>query len=310
MSNSQKILDTLARFGPLDDDKLSQVSDVRPRQQVNQICNRLRQQGLVIRYASSSGKLVNALSSGPRAASVSVREKIFTPKMFAKAPVHPEIKGGILGAVTPQKTLLIIPCSAAKSDLNDNSSSRHLADDLPLALNQSLLGARRALAACSQLNESSFCPAWRRYTGQFYNNCRHGLDLALKQEFPVLILSGGYGVVWADEVIGTYEQRFHVPDWPPQLLEKVIAYIVNRLSIKAVRAFVSATTDYGKLVRRVPWQGTTANEVLLIAPEATTGAMVKAPRAQGQALEAMVLGTLTSDWRSIDGLRLSVTSLR
>jgi hypothetical protein len=50
----------LIRLSPgLDDDQLSARSGIRPRQQVNQICNRLAERGLITRDIGPNGKIVN-----------------------------------------------------------------------------------------------------------------------------------------------------------------------------------------------------------------------------------------------------------
>ncbi|MET8149357.1 hypothetical protein ACIBSW_34385 [Actinoplanes sp. NPDC049668] len=61
-SNRHRILEALRRSGqPLDDDRLSAVAQVNPRQQVNQICRALEQEGIVRRYPGPDQKLVNEL---------------------------------------------------------------------------------------------------------------------------------------------------------------------------------------------------------------------------------------------------------
>jgi hypothetical protein len=60
-SNAQRILDLLARRSALDDDKISTILNITPRQQVNQICRRLERDGLVRREYGPRGKIVNIL---------------------------------------------------------------------------------------------------------------------------------------------------------------------------------------------------------------------------------------------------------
>ena len=49
---------------------------------------------------------------------------------------------------------------------------------------------------------------------------------------------------------------------------------------------MSATTNYAKVFRRAEWPST-VEAVYLLTPEPVGGAMVKAPRAQGEALAAI-----------------------
>ena len=118
------------------------------------------------------------------------------------------------------------------------------------------------------------------------------------------IISGGYGIIKACEPIGTYSTRLRLADWSRGLLEEVLVTYATRHRLKSVRAFVSQTTDYCRLVTRVRWEGANITDATIVAPEATRGAMVKAPRAQGEAITAFLAGELNDNWRSSDGLRL------
>jgi hypothetical protein len=66
MTNQDLILEVLKRYPEgLDDDQLSQLSGVVPRQQVNQICRRLEANGVIAREAGAAlGKIVNRLDPG------------------------------------------------------------------------------------------------------------------------------------------------------------------------------------------------------------------------------------------------------
>ena len=66
MANQDLILEVLKRYPEgLDDDQLSQLSGVVPRQQVNQICRRLEANGVIAREAGVAlGKIVNRLDPG------------------------------------------------------------------------------------------------------------------------------------------------------------------------------------------------------------------------------------------------------
>jgi hypothetical protein len=59
-TNQERILAALrARMNPLDDDELSTVTGIRPRQTVNQICRALAEAGAIARGVGANGKLVN-----------------------------------------------------------------------------------------------------------------------------------------------------------------------------------------------------------------------------------------------------------
>jgi hypothetical protein len=64
VKNALKIIEVLRTAGPLDDDELSAVSGVRPRQQVNQICRRLEANNILSRKPGRNGKILNVLKQG------------------------------------------------------------------------------------------------------------------------------------------------------------------------------------------------------------------------------------------------------
>ena len=59
MKHDDLILFLLRRYPNLDDDKLSKLSGVEPRQKVNEICRYLESCGRVIREKSAGGRIVN-----------------------------------------------------------------------------------------------------------------------------------------------------------------------------------------------------------------------------------------------------------
>jgi hypothetical protein len=92
--------------------------------------------------------------------------------------------------------------------------------------------------------------------------------------------------------------------WPGRVLEDVLLEFLRRHGLHAVRAITSATTEYARFLRQVDWRSTGLEDAWLLTPEETTGAMVKSPRAQGEALSILLRGRLDGDWLSSDGLRL------
>jgi hypothetical protein len=59
----------------------------------------------------------------------------------------------------------------------------------------------------------------------------------------------------------------------------------------------------------VNWRSVELEGAVLLTPEETTGAMVKSPRAQGEALSMLLRGGLGMNWVSSDGLSLTSTRL-
>jgi hypothetical protein len=117
--NVELILATLQRWPALDDDELAQRAGVRPRQQVNLICRRLEERGVLERFTGPRGKLVNRLTGvhqtePPAASSQLPRSSMKTALTKVRAlstSAHSSIR---LGAAV-EDTLIIIPCSGRKS---------------------------------------------------------------------------------------------------------------------------------------------------------------------------------------------------
>ena len=106
----------------------------------------------------------------------------------------------------PTKTLFVIPCSGAKLTVSgERASGPAILDELPPDLAETLQSARRANAPQATLDETTLLPAWQRYSGTLYQIAAPVLVQALTSGAHILILSGGYGAVLADEPIGWYE---------------------------------------------------------------------------------------------------------
>ena len=59
MTNIQRVRECVLRSPGLDDDEISEMTGVQPRQQVNQICRRLVDHGELKRVPGPKKKLVN-----------------------------------------------------------------------------------------------------------------------------------------------------------------------------------------------------------------------------------------------------------
>jgi GNAT superfamily N-acetyltransferase len=136
------------------------------------------------------------------------------------------------------------------------------------------------------------------------------LGHAVRSQHPVVIISGGYGLVVAEEPIGKYNRVFSLADWPPGLLEACLVTVTRRLGVDRVLAFCARTSDYAKLVRRVKWHQVGV-EAVLVLPDlrGAGGAQVLVPRASGEALKAALEGSLTTTWHSADGTEVRTERL-
>lgn len=323
MSNTDRICELLTDSAGLDDDEISHRTGIHPRQQVNQICRRLAKDGVIRRTTGPSGKIVNTLiSTSPSKGTVSYhslsaaeQSSDYTHKISDKVKdksVRKQEQANMssICAMDPCNTLILIPCSGRKEEFPGSKiNGPTIIDSLPHELALELRAARKTVASRSNLDDSTMVPAWQRYNGMLYSSAKHELTAAMDTHHHIVILSGGYGLLLANEPIGTYDMRFKPSWWPPGLLERILMNYVNHHRIEHVLAIVSSTTSYRKLVQRVDWDQTDIDSAYLLMPEEQPGAMVKAPRAQGQALAAFLTRQLSASWRSSDGLSLHTVKI-
>ena len=301
--NAARIIALLRETPNLDDDQISVKLGITPRQQVNQICRRLERTGVLARGRGTHGKIVNRLIGGGEGRSpVRPPEPVGPPV----APLTSRLVTSATGGSVLASTLLLIPCSARKKRVTGrNASGPSILDQLSPELALELSVARDEVRERAAVDESTKIPAWERYDGTLYQAAAPVLGGAVQADIPVAILSGGYGVVLATEPIGDYEAVFKSSWWPRGLLERVLAEYAQAIGARTVRAFLSSSTGYSSVVRRVRWR-TGIHEATLHCPQVRGGgAMVKAPRAQGEALAAVLSGQLIDGWLSSDGVGLS-----
>ena len=124
-----------------------------------------------------------------------------------------------------------------------------------------------------------------------------------------MIINGGYGFLLANELIDKYNAKFKFGRWPDGLLGDILINYVENNHLKSIRAFASSTTDYRKLVEKLPWTDIDLKDGWLILPEPDGGAIRKSPRAQREALLALLKGNLHQNWASSEGLRLQYINL-
>jgi hypothetical protein len=200
--------------------------------------------------------------------------------------------------------LVIIPCSGRKA-----WGSRRV--DVRDTLLNVLPADCRAIAAIATVNETTLTPAWLRYAGTLYQSA-FGADADVEATPPfrhLLILSGAYGVVRATDAIGTYDLAMKEARWLRGLLQEVIETYASRQDIRCAIALVSETTDYAKILRRVDWKRAGVTVAVLLTPEASAGAMVKARCAIGERLRALSTAGIIPSWRSSGSLGMIVRRL-
>ena len=63
MTNEDLVLKAIQARPDCNDDELSEMTGVTPRQQVNQICHRLVKAGVIVRTKGSGQKITNCLAN-------------------------------------------------------------------------------------------------------------------------------------------------------------------------------------------------------------------------------------------------------
>lgn len=316
MNNAEKIINLLLQKPGLDDDEISLQADITPRQQVNQICRRLEGKGVIVRKISATGKIINFLADGHcSVSSLRKSKKTATVKPTIKAASEKSPISAIYAQpLSPEKqeeTLFVIPCSGRKTYNSAHFDNKtFIANNLPEDIQSQLLDARRNLQEKIALDEAHLMPAWLRYDGHFYQEAREALEVAISKKLNVVILSGGYGILLATEGIGLYKQRLNLSMWPNGLLQSVLQSYAQTKKLKSMRALVSSSSDYFKLVRSTDWRASGIHDAFIIAPKvAGGGAMRKVPRAQGEAFAALMKGDLHTGWTSSENIPLAVQRL-
>ena len=331
-TNADRICELLAVRPDLDDDEISRRTGISPRQQVNQICRRLERQRVLRRFSGPSGKIVNRLRERRARTVVSPTPAVPTPGV--EEPIRPtavkeeehhrgnrsSLPSELVGAnlvnddLVPSNlasTLFVLPCSGSKSSYppGHREAGERILEALPPELAAELLSARASVRVRAEVDETTLVPAWKRYSGTLYQCAGAALAEAVEADRKILILSGGYGVVLATEPIGYYEAVFKPSWWPRGLLERVLCAYAASEGVESVRALASASTSYRKVVENTIWGSNVRDALLLMPLSVGGGAMVKTPRAQGEALASLLRGPLTKGWTSTDGLSLDSVSL-
>jgi hypothetical protein len=291
----------LANSPGLNDDEIARELSIEPRQTVNQVCRRLAARGVLERTTGSVGKIVNALVNS----SAITEEQSAQPRAPIRLPAQ-----GTGKTLTPErfeKTLLVIPCSKSKVSGAAASERRaSLADALPPALAAELQEARRNVAQKIRIDESARMPAWCRYNGSLYRAAHDALSDLLREGMHIIILSGGYGAVLADEPIGDYNAALKPSWWPNRLLSRILLAYANNHGITSVRAFASVTSPYFRVLNAIRWSEASITDALLLAPKAQPGGTLKSPASLGEALIALRNRDLRAGWESSYGLHLDI----
>ena len=314
MTNRERVL-ALVRSEPggLTDSEIRQRTGIEPHQQVNQICRKLAQAGLIQRRPGREGRLLNLPASSLEGNSEPNRR--CTPGTKSeKGSVSRAHAGDAaqMPRLSISRTLFVIPCSGAKrkGGGREDGDGTSILNSLPRRLTAELTTRRAANAPEAKVDESTLLPAAERYTGNLYLEARDALAVLSGEGADILIISGGYGVVLPFEPIGWYDQEFRNSMWPNGLVARCLGAYADAINATTVVGLLSATTQYAGAFRKTHWPDG-VNQLFHVWPEPGAGAMVKAPRAQGEALKALSRDhCLRPGWTSSDGLAMRVTTLK
>jgi hypothetical protein len=209
-----------------------------------------------------------------------------------------------------RRMLVLLPCSGAKAKGSAPSQGRSILDHLEPSLGRRL-GEAREVVRERALVDSTAMAACKRYTGELYVRAAGPVLRATEAGQPILIVSGGYGLVEPTEPIGHYDKALDLGDWPAGLLEDCIADYARCKGATSILAVMARTSTYAKLVRKLKNQHA-GLVVILVSPVSgpNAGAQGKVPRAQGQVLAQLLsTGSLSQGWNSDEGLPLDIRQL-
>lgn len=261
---------------PLDDDELVRRTGISPRQAVNQVCRALERAGTLRRSVGEHGKLVNILTTAGLERPLSPMGDEGVSATAGRAE-----PAEALADVEPARSLLVLTCSAAKTP--GGAAESPSSGEWP----EALCRARATLHARLRIDASRVLPAWCRYRGHFYDAAGPALADAVAASAHILIISGGYGLLRAEERIGYYDNVFRASDWPRGLLEQIMINEARRVDARAVVAFTSVSGGYGQLIGRTRWRDAGVDVALHVTCRIEGGgAMVKVPQALGLAFAA------------------------
>lgn len=178
--------------------------------------------------------------------------------------------GAGLETIDSRSALIVLPCSSAKERGGTNKSAAS-----PSSWSPELLLTRDRLRDVAQVDDHLVMPAWQRYTGGLYTAARSSFAEAVSEGVHIAILSGGYGVVHPEELIGWYNQPLNPADWPKRVLENALITEAIRVGAQDVVAFAAKSTRYATIVRRTPWHLAGIRRAVLVTAFNTDGSAMR-----------------------------------
>lgn len=183
----------------------------------------------------------------------------FTPAVHGQEQ-HVSVKD--LKSIDLHSSLIILTCSLTKRSGGESNSESD-----PLTWPTKLLDARANVRELAKIKDDLVMPAWLRNNGFFYQPAASSLKEAVSQGAHIVIISGGYGIVRAEEYIGDYDMKMSCSDWPDRVLEETLIHEAIRVGAKNVVAFASRSSDYATVIKGTRWSDAGIERALLVTHE-------------------------------------------
>ena len=208
-----------------------------------------------------------------------------------------------------KQDLLIFPCSAGKE-------GARLLKPLPPIFIQNFIGrkaANKLMVTRDRVFKNGRKGIWidrntpprtalALYSGTQYKveGFKNGVAGAIRSGVHCLVISGGYGLIRAEESIHEYEAAItSTRKYWKDVIPEVLSDYVQRNQIG--RIFIACSSSYANVLKRKGWQGDA--KVYWCLPRLRPGeggAMVKVPRLTGEAVVELIETGLqpSNKWKS------------
>lgn len=313
MTKSEQVLALIQRQPGLTDQQIRAALGIKHVAEVNAICNKLQKRGEIKREKGPQGLIINVPLGATVGGEHSGHLDAMPPASTAPAASPTFAVLGLwkqLAGLDLAHTLLVIPCSAKKACEGASQPGPRLASSLPPTLAKQLAAAQATVATKIKIDTSAMLPAWQRYQGALYKAAHSALKAATAQHAHLLILSGGYGAVLAEQPIGCYDAVLKPGWWPDHILQQCLAAYAEAHGLTGVVGLAGASTAHAKVICSTCWPCAVKHAFLLSPPSpADGGAMSLVPQALGEAFAALWSGKLNVGWKSAKGLPIALEAL-
>jgi hypothetical protein len=209
------------------------------------------------------------------------------------------------------RLLLIFPCSAGKDgeSLSTPLKSAYIQDYIDKDLAQGLIAARNRVFKDAILKGSGVTffdrnsprtAALAFYSGYQYQvpGFKSRVAKAIRSGVHCLVISGGYGLIRAEEPIHNYEAHMtRTHKYWKDIIPKALSAYVKRNRID--RTFIACSKPYAEVLKRYDWSGDREVfwYVATLPRRKGGGPQVKVPRLIGKAIVELIDSNFKIDTR-------------